>query len=228
MARIKPAFPAVTCTAQSDYLTGQYPDTHGIVGNGWYSREDCEVRFWKQSNRLVHSPKIWDAASARRSDIHLREPFLVVQHVLDRGLFRHAAADVSSRRPKDSRRLHFPRYAAGRASDRARNVPALRVLGSAGVDQFHPLDRGGREAGRAEAGPHADARLPPTPGLQPAEIRTRRRERGGRSECDRRRGWRVDPILRRPRRTDRRALGVRHRPGLDAGPHQPRAATARE
>ena len=66
MARIKPAFPAVTCTAQSDYLTGQYPDTHGIVGNGWYSREDCEVRFWKQSNRLVHSPKIWDAA--RRAD----------------------------------------------------------------------------------------------------------------------------------------------------------------
>jgi predicted AlkP superfamily pyrophosphatase or phosphodiesterase len=62
MARVKPAFPAVTCTAQSDYLTGQYPDTHGIVGNGWYSREDCEVRFWKQSNHLVHAPKIWDAA----------------------------------------------------------------------------------------------------------------------------------------------------------------------
>src|SRR3954463_5320362 len=62
MARIKPAFPAVTCTAQSDYLTGQYPDTHGIVGNGWYSREDCEVRFWKQSNKLVESPKIWDYA----------------------------------------------------------------------------------------------------------------------------------------------------------------------
>jgi predicted AlkP superfamily pyrophosphatase or phosphodiesterase len=64
MARIKPAFPAVTCTAHADYLTGQYPDTHGIVGNGWYSREDCEVRFWKQSNRLVHAPKIWDAARA--------------------------------------------------------------------------------------------------------------------------------------------------------------------
>ncbi len=61
-SRVKPAFPAVTCTAQSDYLTGQYPDTHGIVGNGWYSREDCEVRFWKQSNHLVHAPKIWDAA----------------------------------------------------------------------------------------------------------------------------------------------------------------------
>ncbi len=65
LARVKPAFPAVTCTAQSDYLTGQYPDTHGVVGNGWYSREDCEVRFWKQSNRLVHAPKIWETARSR-------------------------------------------------------------------------------------------------------------------------------------------------------------------
>jgi predicted AlkP superfamily pyrophosphatase or phosphodiesterase len=59
-ARIKSAFPAVTCSAQSDYLTGRYPDTHGIVGNGWYSREDAEIRFWKQSNRLVRAPKIWE------------------------------------------------------------------------------------------------------------------------------------------------------------------------
>jgi predicted AlkP superfamily pyrophosphatase or phosphodiesterase len=58
------AFPAVTCTAQSDYLTGQYPDVHGIVGNGWYSREEAEVRFWKQSNKLVRAPKIWERARA--------------------------------------------------------------------------------------------------------------------------------------------------------------------
>jgi predicted AlkP superfamily pyrophosphatase or phosphodiesterase len=62
MARIKPAFPAVTCTAQMDYLTGRYPAEHGIVGNGWYSREDAEIRFWKQSNALVQAPKIWDVA----------------------------------------------------------------------------------------------------------------------------------------------------------------------
>jgi predicted AlkP superfamily pyrophosphatase or phosphodiesterase len=64
VARISSAFPAVTCTAQSDYLTGRYPDTHGIVGNGWYGREDAEVKFWKQSNRLVHAPKIWETARA--------------------------------------------------------------------------------------------------------------------------------------------------------------------
>ncbi|HEY6614317.1 MAG TPA: alkaline phosphatase family protein, partial [Vicinamibacterales bacterium] len=62
LTRIRPAFPAVTCTAQSDYLTGRYPSAHGIVGNGWYSREDAEIRFWKQSNQLVHAPKIWERA----------------------------------------------------------------------------------------------------------------------------------------------------------------------
>ena len=59
---IHAAFPAVTCTAQSDYLTGCYPDTHGVVGNGWYVRDECEVRFWRQSNRLVQARKIWEVA----------------------------------------------------------------------------------------------------------------------------------------------------------------------
>jgi predicted AlkP superfamily pyrophosphatase or phosphodiesterase len=61
LARIQPAFPAVTCTAQSNYLTGKTPSQHGIVGNGWYHRELAEVQFWKQSNHVVQSPKIWDA-----------------------------------------------------------------------------------------------------------------------------------------------------------------------
>ncbi|MGO8765999.1 MAG: alkaline phosphatase family protein [Limisphaerales bacterium] len=60
LAHIAPAFPAVTCTAQSNYLTGKRPSEHGIVGNGWYHRELAEVQFWKQSNHLVQSPKIWD------------------------------------------------------------------------------------------------------------------------------------------------------------------------
>ena len=58
------AFPAVTCTAQSDYLTGRYPDAHGIVGNGWYVRDECEIKFWRQSNRLVQAPKLWEIARA--------------------------------------------------------------------------------------------------------------------------------------------------------------------
>ena len=64
-ATIEPVLPAVTCTAQSTYLTGVWPDTHGIVGNGWYFKEECEVKFWRQSNRLVTAPKIWEDLKAR-------------------------------------------------------------------------------------------------------------------------------------------------------------------
>ena len=59
-AAISPAFPAVTCTAQSTYLTGSTPAQHGIVGNGWYDRTLSEVQFWKQSNKLVTGAKIWE------------------------------------------------------------------------------------------------------------------------------------------------------------------------
>src|SRR6266480_5479673 len=57
---IVPAFPAVTCTAQSNYLTGKTPSDHGIVANGWYNRELAEVQFWKQSNHLVKGRKLWE------------------------------------------------------------------------------------------------------------------------------------------------------------------------
>jgi predicted AlkP superfamily pyrophosphatase or phosphodiesterase len=65
LTHITPAFPAVTCTAQSNYLTGALPSQHGIVGNGWYNRELSEVHFWKQSNHVVQAAKIWDELKAR-------------------------------------------------------------------------------------------------------------------------------------------------------------------
>src|SRR5580765_5124735 len=61
-ASIGPVLPAVTTSVQSTYLTGKWPAEHGIVGNGWYDREECEVKFWKQSNKLVHAEKIWERA----------------------------------------------------------------------------------------------------------------------------------------------------------------------
>lgn len=64
-ASIAPAFPAVTCAAQSTYLTGMKPSEHGIVGNGWYDRDLAEVQFWKQSNRLVHGRKLWEELRER-------------------------------------------------------------------------------------------------------------------------------------------------------------------
>ena len=63
-ARVVPAFPAVTCTAQSNYLTGKTPAGHGIVANGWYNRELAEVQFWKQSNHIVQARKIWEELRA--------------------------------------------------------------------------------------------------------------------------------------------------------------------
>ena len=74
-AKISPAFPAVTCTAQSDYLTGERPAVHGIVGNGWYNRTLSEVHFWKQSNRLVHAPKVWDKLHNRSNKLRIANLF---------------------------------------------------------------------------------------------------------------------------------------------------------
>jgi predicted AlkP superfamily pyrophosphatase or phosphodiesterase len=62
IATIEPVLPAVTCSAQTTYLTGTLPSEHGIVGNGWYNKEQSEVQFWKQSNKLVQAPYVWDEA----------------------------------------------------------------------------------------------------------------------------------------------------------------------
>jgi len=59
---IAPMLPAVTTAVQSTYLTGKTPSEHGIVGNGWYDHTDAEIKFWKQSNKLVLVDKIWDRA----------------------------------------------------------------------------------------------------------------------------------------------------------------------
>ncbi|WP_289062100.1 nucleotide pyrophosphatase/phosphodiesterase family protein [uncultured Zobellia sp.] len=67
-AYISPVLPAVTCSAQSTYLTGKTPNEHGIVGNGWYFKEECEVKFWRQSNKLVQSEKLWD--QLKKEDEH--------------------------------------------------------------------------------------------------------------------------------------------------------------
>jgi len=64
MAAIEPMLPAVTTSVQSTYVTGKWPSEHGIVGNGWYDHQDCEIKFWKQSNKLVQTEKIWERAKA--------------------------------------------------------------------------------------------------------------------------------------------------------------------
>lgn len=64
LATLEEVVPAVTCSAHATYLTGALPAQHGIVGNGWYFRDECEVRFWHRSDGLIQRPRIWDVARA--------------------------------------------------------------------------------------------------------------------------------------------------------------------
>lgn len=74
-AVVEPVLPAVTCSAQSVYLTGKWPSQNGIVGNGWYFRDECEIKFWRQSNHLVQAPKIWDLLKTENPDFTVANLF---------------------------------------------------------------------------------------------------------------------------------------------------------
>ena len=66
LVRVRPVLPALTCSAQSTYLTGLPPSGHGCVANGWYDRTLAEHHFWKQSNHVVGGPKLWETLRTRR------------------------------------------------------------------------------------------------------------------------------------------------------------------
>lgn len=65
VALLETVTPAVTCSVQASFMTGLTPRDHGIVGNGWLFRDQMEVMFWRQSNRLVGGEKIWEAGKKR-------------------------------------------------------------------------------------------------------------------------------------------------------------------
>ncbi|PFG39144.1 putative AlkP superfamily pyrophosphatase or phosphodiesterase [Georgenia soli] len=67
-AELGTVLPAVTCSAQSTFLTGLMPRDHGIVGNGWYFRELGEVFLWRQHNKLVGGEKVWETIRRERPD----------------------------------------------------------------------------------------------------------------------------------------------------------------
>ncbi len=59
-SKIKPVFPAVTSTVQTSILSGEYPNRHGIISNGFMDRDTYNVLFWEQYSSLVKVPRIWD------------------------------------------------------------------------------------------------------------------------------------------------------------------------
>jgi predicted AlkP superfamily pyrophosphatase or phosphodiesterase len=65
MLPLRTVTPAVTCCVQASFMTGLTPRDHGIVGNGWLFRDQMEIMFWRQSNRLVGGEKIWEAGKRR-------------------------------------------------------------------------------------------------------------------------------------------------------------------
>ncbi|MBI3187391.1 MAG: alkaline phosphatase family protein [Gammaproteobacteria bacterium] len=67
--------PAVTCSVQATFLTGTLPNEHGVVANGWYSRELAEPLFWKQNNGLIEGEKIWSSAKKRDADFTCAQLF---------------------------------------------------------------------------------------------------------------------------------------------------------
>jgi predicted AlkP superfamily pyrophosphatase or phosphodiesterase len=75
MSTIEPEVPAVTTTAQSSFITGKRPNEHGVVGNGWYFQDTAEIKFWRQSNKLVQARKLWEHARELDPDFTVAKMF---------------------------------------------------------------------------------------------------------------------------------------------------------
>lgn len=65
-AALDTVLPAVTCTAQSTYLTGLPPSEHGIVANGWFFRDLGDVLLWRQHSGLVEGERVWETIRRHR------------------------------------------------------------------------------------------------------------------------------------------------------------------
>lgn len=53
-------FPALTCVVQATIRTAMLPARHGIVGNGFFFREQWKPLFWEQNSRLIEGAYIWE------------------------------------------------------------------------------------------------------------------------------------------------------------------------
>ncbi len=68
-AALVPSFPCVTCSVQASMTTGQAPDQHGVIANGFYWRDKGEVEMWTAWNDAILSPQIWDLLSQHDPNI---------------------------------------------------------------------------------------------------------------------------------------------------------------
>jgi predicted AlkP superfamily pyrophosphatase or phosphodiesterase len=68
-APLAAGFPAVTCPVQVGMTTGERPAVHGVVANGFYWRDRCEVEMWTAWNECIQAPQIWDRLRRRNPAI---------------------------------------------------------------------------------------------------------------------------------------------------------------
>ncbi|MEW6379171.1 MAG: nucleotide pyrophosphatase/phosphodiesterase family protein [bacterium] len=68
---IQALFPALTCVVQASLRTAALPRSHGIVGNGFFFREEWKPLFWEQSSRLIQGPRIWEGFRSRGGKVAL-------------------------------------------------------------------------------------------------------------------------------------------------------------
>ncbi len=66
---MEPVFPCLTLPGQASISTGTYPSHHGIVANGFYYRERCEVSFWDQYRSLVNATPVWETLKEQNPDL---------------------------------------------------------------------------------------------------------------------------------------------------------------
>ncbi len=214
MARIKPAFPAVTCTAQSDYLTGPVSRTHtaSSATDGIRART---ARSGSGSSRTASctAPKIWDAARATDPSFTCANLFWWFN------MYSTADYSVTPRPmyPADGRKIPDVYTAPGALRDELQaelgTFPLFEFWGPRAVDPIRP---GGSPRPPSASSRSSDPTLTlvylPHLDYNLQRVGPGRRGVGDDLRADRRGLRRSDPTFYEgARRARHRALGIRHR-----------------
>lgn len=94
-AGLDTVLPALTCSAQTTFLTGAMPARHGVVGDGWYSRDRGQVLFWRRRDLLTRAERLGDAARRFRPGLAASGPSGSTGSVV-----RAAQATLDQHRPR--------------------------------------------------------------------------------------------------------------------------------
>lgn len=89
--KMRPVFPAVTLPVQASLTTGVFPEEHGVISNGFYSKDSYQVSFWEQASSLVQAERIWDRL--KKKDANIKTAALFFQNTL----YAHCDAVITPR-----------------------------------------------------------------------------------------------------------------------------------